>query len=119
MLQGKGQMRCANMRCNSTQHLRTFEVDFSYKEHGEHKRELVKVRLCYSCSIKLNWKWIRRAKRKGKEFRIKKDEEDGVEDGAAEAATDVVDLSKEDTRIKEEPTEGSESADDVDENDKE
>ncbi|EEQ98903.1 Protein FRA10AC1, putative [Perkinsus marinus ATCC 50983] len=104
---------CANMRCNSTQHLRTFEVDFSYKEHGERKRELVKVRLCYQCSIKLNWKWIRRAKKKGREFRIKKDEEENEEDDT------VIDITEEDSRVKEEPVEGGEDADDVDENDKE
>ncbi|KAF4664876.1 hypothetical protein FOL47_004889 [Perkinsus chesapeaki] len=119
MLQGKGQMRCANMRCTSTQQLRTFEVDFAYKEHGEHRRELVKVRLCYPCSIKLNWRSIKKAKRKGKEFRIKKDE--SVVDAGETTADrgDVVDLSNEDGRIKEELVDGNESADDIDENDKE
>lgn len=47
------------------------------------------MRLCYQCSIKLNWKWIRRAKKKGREFRIKKDEEENEEDDA------VIDITEE------------------------
>lgn len=35
--------------------LRTWEVNFSYLEHGEKKNTLVKLRLCPACSNKLNF----------------------------------------------------------------
>ena len=36
-------------------HLRTWEVNFGYVEMGEKKNALIKCRLCFECSYKLNY----------------------------------------------------------------
>jgi len=56
---GKGQFICGNVTkgpapCPEREGLRSFEVNFSYVEHGEKRRELVKLRLCAACGRKLN-----------------------------------------------------------------
>ncbi|KAJ3131047.1 hypothetical protein HK100_006921 [Physocladia obscura] len=75
---GIGQFTCANMKCqhrapympaalpilNSSSitihhhqpDLRSWEVNFAYKEDNEHKNALVKIRLCLECSYFLNYK---------------------------------------------------------------
>jgi protein FRA10AC1 len=55
VLSGKGQLTCGARKCSSTseQDLTTYELPFSYIEHGESKMELVKVCLCDTCSKKL------------------------------------------------------------------
>ncbi|KAI6180509.1 Protein FRA10AC1 [Aphelenchoides besseyi] len=52
---GKGQFECGSKHCNVRKKLTTWEVNFSYVEHGEHKNALVKLRLCKECSMKLNF----------------------------------------------------------------
>lgn len=52
---GKGQFICGNKRCVVKDHLRTWEVNFAYVEHGSKKNALVKIRLCPDCSNKLNY----------------------------------------------------------------
>lgn len=68
---GKGQFICASTRCDETQRLQSWEVNFGYMEDGEKKNELVKVRLCPACSDKLNYKTKKRLaktlKRKSRE----------------------------------------------------
>lgn len=56
MIMGKGQFICGNRICEEIKHLRTWEVNFSYMEHGIKKHTLVKLRLCSRCSKKLNYK---------------------------------------------------------------
>lgn len=56
MVGGKGQFVCGSRTCDKTKHLRTWEVNFSYMEHGDKKNTLVKLRLCTKCSNKLNYK---------------------------------------------------------------
>ncbi|BET01753.1 Hypothetical protein NTJ_14569 [Nesidiocoris tenuis] len=51
---GKGQFICGNKHCSKDEGLRTWEVNFAYKEQGEKKNALVKLRLCEKCSAKLN-----------------------------------------------------------------
>ncbi len=50
---GRGERSCGNKRCKYKNHdtdaLVTLEVPFSYTEHGELKKELVKLRLCANC----------------------------------------------------------------------
>lgn len=47
---GRGERTCGNKRCTSNiDDLVTLEVPFSYEEHGERKKELVKLRLCVKC----------------------------------------------------------------------
>ncbi|XP_014667029.1 PREDICTED: protein FRA10AC1 homolog [Priapulus caudatus] len=56
VIDGKGQFICGNRKCEEGDSLRTWEVNFGYKEHGEKKNALVKLRLCLSCSYKLNYR---------------------------------------------------------------
>jgi len=53
VLIGRGERTCGNKRCKNNCYdmddLVTFEVPFSYEEHGERKKELVKLRLCVNC----------------------------------------------------------------------
>lgn len=53
---GKGQFECGNRACHERAGLASFEVPFAYREKGLSKEALVKVRVCPSCAIKLNWK---------------------------------------------------------------
>jgi len=52
---GKGQFLCGNKKCQERKKLRTWEVNFGYLEQGEKKNALVKCRLCFECSYKLNY----------------------------------------------------------------
>uniref|UniRef100_A0A915EXF3 Tr-type G domain-containing protein n=1 Tax=Echinococcus canadensis TaxID=519352 RepID=A0A915EXF3_9CEST len=54
VVSGKGQFVCGAVDCNEVEFLRSWEVDFVYKERGEKRNALVKVRLCPACSQKLN-----------------------------------------------------------------
>ena len=53
VLNGRGESTCGNKKCRKshfpTDDLVTLEVPFSYMERGEHKKELVKLKLCASC----------------------------------------------------------------------
>ena len=53
---GKGQFVCAELSCREKDGLVSWEVPFAYREKGEHKTALVKVRLCDACSEKLQYK---------------------------------------------------------------
>ncbi|KAF9203633.1 hypothetical protein BGZ49_006198 [Haplosporangium sp. Z 27] len=56
LFRGKGQFTCGNLRCDNSDGLQSWEVNFGYMEQGEKKNALVKIRLCEKCSIKLNYK---------------------------------------------------------------
>lgn len=47
MISGKGQFICGNRVCDEMKLLRTWEVNFSYMEHGEKKNTLVKLSNTY------------------------------------------------------------------------
>ena len=53
VIQGKGQFICGARKCEQMGDLTSYEVPFRYKEQGEVKMELVKVRVCHSCAEKL------------------------------------------------------------------
>merc|ERR1712071_100786 len=86
---GKGQFSCGETKCEKTDKLRTWEVNFAYIEHAVKKNSLVKIRLCDDCSHKLNYHQKRREvtkpkkrkskdkakKRKSGEMKHEKDEE--------------------------------------------
>ncbi|XP_014261048.1 protein FRA10AC1 [Cimex lectularius] len=55
LVTGKGQFICGAKGCPEKEHLKTWEVNFAYKEQGEKKNALVKLRLCNDCSTKLNY----------------------------------------------------------------
>lgn len=68
VISGKGQFECGNKRCQESEGLRSWEVNFGYVEAGEKKNALVKLRLCPECSNKLNYHHKKReVKRKRKE----------------------------------------------------
>eukprot|EP00088_Acartia_fossae_P023770 TRINITY_DN2477_c0_g1_i2.p1 TRINITY_DN2477_c0_g1~~TRINITY_DN2477_c0_g1_i2.p1 ORF type:complete len:324 (-),score=73.10 TRINITY_DN2477_c0_g1_i2:239-1210(-) len=71
---GKGQFVCANKKCDETRKLRTWEVNFGYIEQGQKKNALVKCRLCFECSYKLNYHHKKKdvTKRKKKRKKEKK-----------------------------------------------
>ena len=46
---GDGQFRCGNQACSAASDLSSYEMNFVYKEHGEKKEALVKLRLCPEC----------------------------------------------------------------------
>jgi len=54
VLSGKGESICASTKCSNKIGLGTYEVNFKYKEDGEVKNTLVKVRVCQECAEKLN-----------------------------------------------------------------
>mmetsp|Transcript_3477 Transcript_3477/g.7596 ORF Transcript_3477/g.7596 Transcript_3477/m.7596 type:complete len:231 (+) Transcript_3477:180-872(+) len=53
VVNGRGEKTCGNKRCtnnsNNVDELVTLEVPFSYQEHGERKKELVKLNVCVKC----------------------------------------------------------------------
>jgi len=69
---GKGQFVCANKKCEAVKKLRTWEVNFGYVEHSVKKNALVKCRLCFECSYKLNYTHKRKEVTKKKKKRDKK-----------------------------------------------
>jgi hypothetical protein len=79
---GKGQLVCATKGCNEQRGLCSFEVNFVYREAGQTKQALVKVRVCPDCAYKLNYGREKQYKKvEGKEERSKRDRK------AAAAAT--------------------------------
>ena len=66
---GKGQFVCGARKCEEKEKLRTWEVNFAYKEDGEKKNALVKLRLCPDCSYKLNYHHKRKEVTKKKKRR--------------------------------------------------
>lgn len=94
LVSGRGQFTCGEKHCSGRDGLRTWEVNFAYKEHGEKKNALVKLRLCPDCSAKLNYgskkREIKRIHKKKavKKKHVEKKQEDTAEkkiQGSAEA----------------------------------
>ena len=78
VVEGKGQFACGNKHCQDRENLESWEMNFAYVEQGERKNALVKLRLCPSCSLKLNYHhkrklWKREKKsKKAKKLKSKK-----------------------------------------------
>jgi len=53
VLSGKGHFFCGSLSCSRREELRSWEVPFAYVEHGEHRKVMVKMKLCFKCSKKL------------------------------------------------------------------
>ncbi|VEL30716.1 unnamed protein product [Protopolystoma xenopodis] len=60
VVSGKGQFICGNVSCSENDNLRSWEVNFAYREFKEKRNALVKVRLCRECSDKLNYRYKRK-----------------------------------------------------------
>ena len=70
VVSGKGQFSCGAKRCEQFNDLESYEVDFSYREAGEKKQALVKLRVCGACARRLNYRHERKkARRQAKEER--------------------------------------------------
>ncbi|CAG2174003.1 unnamed protein product [Oppiella nova] len=59
-MEGRGQFSCGGKHCDNRDGLKSWEVLFKYRELGEQKSALVKLRLCADCSPKLNYRHKRR-----------------------------------------------------------
>ena len=55
VVSGKGQLICATKGCNEQRGLCSYEVNFVYREAGQTKQALVKLRVCPDCAYKLNY----------------------------------------------------------------
>eukprot|EP00929_Paragymnodinium_shiwhaense_P010258 TRINITY_DN114830_c0_g1_i1.p1 TRINITY_DN114830_c0_g1~~TRINITY_DN114830_c0_g1_i1.p1 ORF type:complete len:353 (-),score=84.46 TRINITY_DN114830_c0_g1_i1:86-1144(-) len=64
VVQGRGQFHCGHKVCRSKMGLRSYEVDFKYRETGVGKRALVKVRLCEKCAYKLHYRRFKKEKKR-------------------------------------------------------
>lgn len=83
VVDGNGQFACGNKACKKfvkkgLDEISSFEVMFNYKEHGEKKSALVKIRVCEKCERKLNYhhKHKKSAKRKKKSKKEKRENYD-------------------------------------------
>ena len=56
---GKGQFTCGATNCDSSDELHSYELPFQYVEDGKRKSELVKVRVCKECAVKLFYKNVK------------------------------------------------------------
>lgn len=79
VLDGKGQFICGERKCDTRTELRSWEVNFAYVEQGQKKNTLVKLRLCPSCSDKLNYRTkkreIKRLKNSKKKRSVSKEDD--------------------------------------------
>lgn len=69
VVMGKGQFICGSKSCQEKDELRSWEVNFTYVEQEEKKNALVKLRLCVSCSKKLNYHSTKRLIKKQKRLK--------------------------------------------------
>ncbi len=49
-VEGKGQFSCGSLGCDNVDGLESYEVPFKYREAGESKHALVKIRVCPPCA---------------------------------------------------------------------
>jgi len=110
---GKGQFVCGARKCDEKEKLRTWEVNFAYKEDGEKKNALVKLRLCPDCSYKLNYHHKRKEVTKKKKRR--KSEKKRKRKSGTERSDKKSKRHKQDNRSS---ASSSESSSDSDEDDK-
>ncbi|CAO1429799.1 unnamed protein product [Diamesa tonsa] len=68
---GKGQFICGEKDCKTKEELRSWEINFAYNEEGEKKNALVKLRLCPTCSDKLNFHSKKREIKRLKKNKVK------------------------------------------------
>ena len=53
IIEGKGYKICGNINCNKNKRLKSYEINFNYKENNKFNSSLVKIYLCHHCSKKL------------------------------------------------------------------
>lgn len=108
VISGRGQFSCGNRTCSDEDNLRSYEVNFEYEENGIGKQALVKVRLCISCAFRLNYKHLKKERRKEKKAKRRKLEvikiESDESDGEDSIIVDSEDLEHLAELAKPEPT---------------
>jgi protein FRA10AC1 len=67
VMNGKGQFTCGSLSCTASNNLESYEVPFRYNEGGVLKHELVKIRVCEECAVKLFYKKLESVPEKKKE----------------------------------------------------
>ena len=99
-----GQFICGGKGCEEKEGLNSYEVNFKYKEEGQVKNALVKLRVCPNCARKLNYKKYKEQKREERKRKreAKKEEKWQRRKLAKEEGGDVQQVVKEVT-IKTEP----------------
>ncbi|XP_057305862.1 protein FRA10AC1 homolog isoform X2 [Hydractinia symbiolongicarpus] len=111
VVDGKGQFSCGARKCECTEGLKSWEVNFGYLEHGEKKNALVKLRLCSDCSYKLNYnKKHKKSKKKKKKSKKKKVRKHKRKDSSDSSSTDSF-SSDEDTPSKGEDVKSTDGVD--------
>eukprot|EP00898_Chlorokybus_atmophyticus_P004595 jgi/Chlat1/5136/Chrsp33S05136 len=93
LVSGKGQFICGNKACDERRGLQSFELNFAYKEAGEEKNALVKLRLCPKCAYKLHYK-------KEKELEKQQEREAKKRQRYEEKAAELDGLDEEYQRLK-------------------
>ena len=71
VVEGKGQFVCGATSCNSYEELHSYELPFQYVEDGMRKSELVKVRVCKQCAVKLFYKKVKEKESEKKKRMLK------------------------------------------------
>lgn len=89
---GKGQFVCGSKHCSDNDELRSWEINFNYFEHGEKKNALVKLRLCPSCSKRLNYHSAKRLVKKQKRLKCIKTRRISVGPSSSTGPTVVQDV---------------------------
>jgi protein FRA10AC1 len=80
VLNGKGQFTCGSLSCAESNNLESYEVPFRYTEGGLLKHELVKIRVCEECAVKLFYKKLESVPEKKKEKAKKRKRKSSEED---------------------------------------
>jgi len=99
-----GQFICGGKGCEEKEGLNSYEVNFKYKEEGQVKNALVKLRVCPNCARKLNYKKYKEQKREErKRKREAKKEEKGQRRKLAKEEGSEVQQEVKEVTIKTEP----------------
>ncbi|XP_017474889.1 PREDICTED: protein FRA10AC1-like, partial [Rhagoletis zephyria] len=92
---GKGQFQCGSRKCEERENLRSWEVNFSYREQGDRKNALVKLRLCSLHSDQLNY-----TSRKREVKHLKRSTERQIKKSKLKMQIDENDLRSDDNTVK-------------------
>jgi len=83
VISGKGHFVCGAKGCEEHKGLRSYEVNFAYREDGERKNALVKLRVCPRCGFRMHYKKYKALPRK--EYKaIKRRMEEAMQNGGYE-----------------------------------
>ncbi|XP_027193723.1 protein FRA10AC1 [Dermatophagoides pteronyssinus] len=91
VIEGKGQFICGNKVCSIRSNLTSWEVLFAYVENGEKHSALIKVKLCFDCSTKLNYhRQHKKAKKNQKDARKLKNKKSNHQQQKVEVKEEIL-----------------------------